>query len=462
MIGNFKEYYNLNEHYLKINLTQEKISLTSFNTTLLDGNMYHTEITQEEISKNAKYKNINLKQLYEKIYSLIEKKKFLINNQGNCIVLSLIEGEQFDLNKDLQFILIKSNEQKTDYQNAMRKMIMSLRKENTQIKGELDLLKLDKKAKSTEFVSYPGQIPNQEKNIEEIVKTTLTPDQPNPFIKGGQDKIQNPEKDEKAKKKSLITSSYKDFKPKKSLELNISTLANLNYGSYPAVELSSEPNNIIVGYGGNSYNGIIRKSNEDRIKIVANYKLEKPVKNQKGVEINPNINYFAIYDGHGGNRCSNFLQENLHNYILQSSYFPIYTLKAIKSAYLQAEENFFSIIRDPEGNNITDRSGSCAVSALIMDEWLFVINLGDSRALYSYDSGNKLYQITRDQKPNDPIEKERIEKAGGSIYKDDIVTINGEKVRVNEKTMAPGFSLPYRVVPGNLSVSNIYIINFSF
>ena len=48
----------------------------------------------------------------------------------------------------------------------------------------------------------------------------------------------------------------------------------MNYGSYPAVELSSEPNNIIVGYGGNSYNGIIRKSNEDRIKIVANYKLE--------------------------------------------------------------------------------------------------------------------------------------------------------------------------------------------
>ena len=136
-------------------------------------------------------------------------------------------------------------------------------------------------------------------------------------------------------------------------------------------------------------------------------------------------------------------------------------LPALYSAYLQAEENFFSIIRDPEGNNITDRSGSCAVSALIMDEWLFVINLGDSRALYSYDSGNKLYQITRDQKPNDPIEKERIEKAGGSIYKDDIVTINGEKVRVNEKTMAPGFSLPYRVVPGNLSVSN-FIINFSF
>ena len=70
-------------------------------------------------------------------------------------------------------------------------------------------------------------------------------------------------------------------------------------------------------------------------------------------------------------------------------------------------------------------------------------------------------QITRDQKPNDPIEKERIEKAGGSIYKDDIVTLNGEKVKMDEKNLAPGITLPYRIIPGNLSVRNINIININ-
>ena len=109
-----------------------------------------------------------------------------------------------------------------------------------------------------------------------------------------------------------------------------------------------------------------------------------------------------------------------------------------------------------ENGTLNDKSGSCAVSILIIDEWCFVTNLGDSRGLYSLDSGNQLFQITRDQKPNDPIEKERIEKAGGSIYKDDIVTLNGEKVKMDEKNLPPDFHLPYRIIPGNLSVRNYF------
>ena len=96
------------------------------------------------------------------------------------------------------------------------------------------------------------------------------------------------------------------------------------------------------------------------------------------------------------------------------------------------------------------------VSVLILDEWCFVINLGDSRGLYSFNSGKRLYQITRDHKPNDPIEKERIEKAGGKIYKDDEVIFRGEKMKIDEKNLPPGVILPYRVIPGNISVRKIY------
>ena len=35
----------------------------------------------------------------------------------------------------------------------------------------------------------------------------------------------------------------------------------------------------------------------------------------------------------------------------------------------------------------------------------YIANLGDSRAIYSYDTGSKFYQLSRDQKPNDPKEK---------------------------------------------------------
>ena len=87
-----------------------------------------------------------------------------------------------------------------------------------------------------------------------------------------------------------------------------------------------------------------------------------------------------------------------------------------------------------------------------MDDYCFITNLGDSRALYSYDSGTKLYQITRGHKPDDPIEKERIEKAGGKIHKADIVKINGVMVKLDEKKLPPGMTIPYRLIPGNIAV----------
>ena len=45
------------------------------------------------------------------------------------------------------------------------------------------------------------------------------------------------------------------------------------------------------------------------------------------------------------------------------------------------------------------------------------VNLGDSRLVVVYKSGHTK-QITTDHKPEDIIEKRRIEKIGGEIYKD--------------------------------------------
>ena len=58
----------------------------------------------------------------------------------------------------------------------------------------------------------------------------------------------------------------------------------------------------------------------------------------------------------------------------------------------------------------------------------YIINLGDSRALYSYDGGKYLFQATRDQKPEDPRERKRIEKYGGEVYKADFAEVNGKKI----------------------------------
>jgi serine/threonine protein phosphatase PrpC len=73
----------------------------------------------------------------------------------------------------------------------------------------------------------------------------------------------------------------------------------------------------------------------------------------------PNSSYFSVFDGHGGNKCANFLRENLHQYILNDSHFPDDCHKAINTGILAAEKEF---LKKCKSTNF-DKSGSCALLA---------------------------------------------------------------------------------------------------
>lgn len=64
-----------------------------------------------------------------------------------------------------------------------------------------------------------------------------------------------------------------------------------------------------------------------------------------------------------------------------------------------------------------ERSGSCASVVMIIDEVIYVINVGDSRAIMSIDAGAQIGVLSRDHKPDDELEKIRIQGAGGKIYR---------------------------------------------
>ena len=412
-----KEYSNLNNYYLKISLDKQNLSLIGFNTENLDDILYQFNVTAEEIKQNnSKYKNLSLTELYDKIIVLIEKGKYLIIDNKNCISLSLFEGDNFDLNKDIQFFLIKSTDQQSEaYQNAMKKIIKSLKRECNDAKTQIEELQVYKTS-SGDLTKKPvqGNLSRSHK-VSKTENITL----PNPASNAKRQTLKEGIIQFHGQNINNFEQYIRDYKRKKTKGLNISALAKIDYESYPMVELSPKAFNIISAYGGNSYNGIARKYNEDRIKIITDYKLPKPVQKKTGETIDPKINYFAIYDGHGGEKCCNFLQET---------------------------------VIETETGKLLDKSGSCAVSALIIDEFCFVINVGDSRALYSFDSGKQFIQVTRDHKPNDPIERERIEKAGGKIYKEDKVKINGQIVTIDEKKLPPGVKIPYRMIPGKIAV----------
>ena len=199
----------------------------------------------------------------------------------------------------------------------------------------------------------------------------------------------------------------------------------------------------------NSYNGKVKKFNEDRIKAFVNYHPKIPC--------NIQISYFSIFDGHSGKNCSDFLKENLHKYIFNSKLFPSDIPKAIRESFKKAEDNFKSMVYDQKNNVLKDKCGSCALVMLILNNYLYAINLEDSRAIYSYDTGKYLYQVTRDHKPNDEIEKKRIEKAGGKVFYANKVNRNGKEIELKEEDFGKGFTFPYRISPGKIAVSLVII-----
>ena len=63
-------------------------------------------------------------------------------------------------------------------------------------------------------------------------------------------------------------------------------------------------NNIIPAYAAYSHRGNIKPFNEDRVSIVPKLSNE-----------HPEISIYAVYDGHGGHGCAEYLREYMPNFI---------------------------------------------------------------------------------------------------------------------------------------------------
>ena len=222
-------------------------------------------------------------------------------------------------------------------------------------------------------------------------------------------------------------------------------IIRLFYNNYEQSKTSKKKMGIVKSYGVNTYQGIVRNYNEDRVSIIIN--MNRPKNYLKPW---PKISFFGIYDGHGGEGCSEYLRDNLHKLICNNNeYFPDNVPEAIKLGFQKAEKDFINNYALNDKKEIIDRSGSCAVIILIIDNKAYVANVGDSRCLLSMENGKKFVEVTKDHKPNSPNEVKRIKKYGGNIYQSETVINNVNNPNVNGKILIG----PYRVLPGRLSVS---------
>jgi serine/threonine protein phosphatase PrpC len=78
--------------------------------------------------------------------------------------------------------------------------------------------------------------------------------------------------------------------------------------SYHPAKFACKKNGVVSSYSANTHQGIVRNYNEDRVSIILN--IIKP--KFKQVDEWPRCSFFAIYDGHGGAACADYLRDQLH------------------------------------------------------------------------------------------------------------------------------------------------------
>jgi len=198
-----------------------------------------------------------------------------------------------------------------------------------------------------------------------------------------------------------------------------STILSLNlltkkYDYYELPKFSSKQVGPLKSFSYNTFQGLFKDYNEDRVSVCSLVK--KPSSSK--MKTWPKISYFAIFDGHGGEECSEFLKNNYMNYLVENANFPFDIKLSMIESFQKIEDDFFKL-KCKDNLEDSDKSGSCALVSVIFDNKIYIANIGDSRAIMSMGGGTKVKQLTADQKPDNIKEFERALKNGSKIYLDD-------------------------------------------
>ncbi|CAI0376567.1 unnamed protein product [Linum tenue] len=120
------------------------------------------------------------------------------------------------------------------------------------------------------------------------------------------------------------------------------------------------------------------------------------------------VGLFGVFDGHGGARAAEYVKQNLFSNLINHPKFISDTKSAIADAYNHTDSEFL------KSENTQNRdAGSTASTAILVGDRLLVANVGDSRAVIC--RGGNAIAVSRDHKPDQTDERQRIEDAGGFV-----------------------------------------------
>jgi serine/threonine protein phosphatase PrpC len=131
------------------------------------------------------------------------------------------------------------------------------------------------------------------------------------------------------------------------------------------------------------------------------------------------VTYYAVFDGHGGAECAQFLRDNLHIELKKRLMDQIDGIKdsedineslanCIERAFEEADYKYKTL-----HSSVANQCGATAVVVLIIGNKLVCANVGDARAVLCRNG--KAIDLSVDHKASRSDEQERIKKQGGYI-----------------------------------------------
>jgi len=145
-----------------------------------------------------------------------------------------------------------------------------------------------------------------------------------------------------------------------------------------------------------------RDTNEDKHTLIFNL-------DNNDKKIKP-INFFAVYDGHGGREISSFLEKSYHKYFTDKSINinPV-SYKSFKK-YVEKVHNYIQKKLESRLKNISYEIGSTSLALYFYKHnhktYYYVINAGDCRSVLC--TNNKAIGLSTDHKPGTNKERKRI------------------------------------------------------
>ncbi|KAH3746183.1 Protein phosphatase 2C 2 [Pelomyxa schiedti] len=136
--------------------------------------------------------------------------------------------------------------------------------------------------------------------------------------------------------------------------------------------------------------------------------------------LTPTSSFFGVFDGHGGSVVAKYCGKNMPTALMSVPSWETHKYEqALEEAFIKVDHDLKSpeglkALSDINGSDIHPEGVGCtAVCALIIDGKIYCANSGDSRCVLGRDG--KAVEMSHDHKPLNPLELERIQKAGGFV-----------------------------------------------